>query len=59
MMMVMMESPYSQVEKKRQRYTLAGTVHAAGLPPILCYCVHLEVKLWKEQGIYIYIYAYG
>ncbi|KAJ8653285.1 hypothetical protein O0I10_011034 [Lichtheimia ornata] len=26
-----------------QRYTLAGTVHAAEMPPILCYCVHLEV----------------
>ncbi|KAI7875698.1 hypothetical protein K492DRAFT_240132 [Lichtheimia hyalospora FSU 10163] len=26
-----------------QRYTLAGTVHPPGLPPLLCYCVHLEV----------------
>ncbi|CEG75816.1 hypothetical protein RMATCC62417_10800 [Rhizopus microsporus] len=26
-----------------KRYTLVGTVHAPSLPPVLCYCVHLEV----------------
>ncbi|KAI7865654.1 hypothetical protein BDF14DRAFT_1822086, partial [Spinellus fusiger] len=29
--------------RKGRRFTLVGTVHAPGLPSIVCYCVHLEV----------------
>ncbi|KAI8987911.1 hypothetical protein BDF20DRAFT_295386 [Mycotypha africana] len=29
--------------RKGERYTLVGTIKAPKLPPILCYCVHLEV----------------
>ncbi|KAI9364123.1 Endonuclease/exonuclease/phosphatase [Pilaira anomala] len=29
--------------RRGQRYTLVGTIFASPLPPIICYCVHLEV----------------
>ncbi|KAI9497471.1 Endonuclease/exonuclease/phosphatase [Zychaea mexicana] len=29
--------------RKGQRYSLAATVRAPDLPPVLCYCLHLEV----------------
>lgn len=29
--------------RRGQRFTLVGTVNASPLPPIICYCVHLEV----------------
>ncbi|KAI9255806.1 Endonuclease/exonuclease/phosphatase [Phascolomyces articulosus] len=29
--------------RKGKRYSLSATVHAPSLPPVLCYCLHLEV----------------
>ena len=31
--------------RDRRRYSLAATVRAPELPPVLCYCLHLEVCL--------------